>query len=503
VIQGAICYYPEKLEELFPIEVGLESFLGVPIYDSQGTILGHLAVRDDQRLHVNQSEIDVLKIFAARAGIELERRRAESERLESERQLRALNERLVDSNRSLEAMVAARTHEIERRRQVAESLREMVLILNSERPLAEILDYIVATASSLLGTESSAIFTLQADGETLAIQTPHGLPPGYATQLRLPVKRSLLGRAILNRQPVVISNLASALLEHETTLDAYRQVLLTTQYQTLLAVPLTGQNRQRLDAEVYGGIALYYPEQRQFSDEEIELAVAFGAQAALAIENAQLRQQAEMGAILAERARLARELHDSVTQQLYSLTLLAEGWRRMARNGRLIQVEEALAELGQLGQQALKEMRLLIHELRPPALEEDGLLGALYQRLAAVERRAGVEARLIATDALEVPAPLEAGLYRIAQEALNNTLKHAAATAVTIYLRTDQEAIILEVVDNGRGFDQRQGEGDGGLGLASMRERARHLGGALTVCSAPGKGTTVQVVIPKGESDRV
>ncbi|HMN30723.1 MAG TPA: histidine kinase, partial [Caldilineaceae bacterium] len=255
----------------------------------------------------------------------------------------------------------------------------------------------------------------------------------------LPVEQSFLEQAVQNGQPVVISNLAALLAAQSPPATSHSEVLLSNVFRTLLAVPLVGPD----GGEVYGGIALYYPQERQFSDEEIALVATFAAQAALAIENARLRERAGLAAVMEERGRLARELHDSVTQQLYSLTLLAEGWRRMAQNGQLSGVEEALAELGQLGQQALKEMRLLVHELRPPALEQDGLLGALHQRLAAVERRAGVEARLVANDLCELPAALEAGVYRIAQEALNNALKHAEATTVTVALHCNADSFTL------------------------------------------------------------
>ncbi len=501
VIQGAVCYHPEKLAALFPIEAGLESFLGAPICDSQGAILGHLAVRDDKALHVDPQVIEVLKIFATRAGIELERRRAEQTLIEGEQRLRDLNERLADSNRALEAMVATRTREIEQRRQVAESLRDMVLILNSERPLDEILAYIVETATRLLGTNSGAILTLQANGKQLAVQAMRGLPIDYAANLNLSVKRGLLGQAILNRQPVVTSNLAAALLEQGSASHSQRSALLANQYQAILTVPLIRQNPNGAAEEVYGVIALYYPEHRHFSDEEIELGMAFGAQAALAIENAQLRQRAERAAILEERSRLARELHDSVTQQLYSLTLLAEGWRRLAHSGQTLNIEDALAELGRLGQQALKELRLLIYELHPPDLQEAGLLAALHQRLAAVEQRTGVEARLIASGAFALPAPVEATLYRIAQEALNNCLKHAGATAVQVHLEAASDEVILEIVDNGCGFGADLQSRSGGLGLNNMRERAAQIGGKLTIHTAPGAGTTIRVVIPKGESE--
>ena len=111
-------------------------------------------------------------------------------------------------------------------------------------------------------------------------------------------------------------------------------------------------------------------------------------------------------------------------------------------------------ELGtsrEIAQQALKEMRLLVYELRPPALEKEGLLGALHQRLGAVEKRAGVETRLIAEEVIELPAPVEEALYRITQEALNNALKHARATLVTVHIRTNDERVELEVIDDGQG----------------------------------------------------
>jgi signal transduction histidine kinase len=258
--------------------------------------------------------------------------------------------------------------------------------------------------------------------------------------------------------------------------------------QALLAVPLV------VSGEIYGCLALYYSQEKLFSPEEIGLAMAFGDQVALAIENDRLRNLVKQAAVMEERGRLARELHDSVTQSLFSLTLLAEGWQRMLRSGKMKNVAEPLAELGEIAQQALKEMRLLVYQLRPPTLEQEGLLGALHQRLSAVEKRAGVQAQLIAEDLIELAAPIEEGLYRIAQEALNNSLKHAGATSVTVRLVTNNGDLVLEVADDGKGFDlDSQDSHQGGLGLLSMQERASRMGGSLEVYSTIGSGTTVVV----------
>ncbi len=197
-------------------------------------------------------------------------------------------------------------------------------------------------------------------------------------------------------------------------------------------------------------------------------------------------------AVLEERGRLARELHDSVTQSLYSVTLFAEAARRLVGIGDEGRTRSYLKQLGETAQQALKEMRLLVYELRPSGLEQEGLAGALEQRLSAVEERAGVEARLLVEGTVDLPKSVEEGLYRIAQEALNNALKHAAASSVTVRIRAAAEVVELEVADDGKGFDPDAVGDKGGMGLVSMRERAERLGGTLRVVSAPGEGTKVQ-----------
>jgi signal transduction histidine kinase len=146
-------------------------------------------------------------------------------------------------------------------------------------------------------------------------------------------------------------------------------------------------------------------------------------------------------------------------------------------------------------------MRLLIHELRPPVLEREGLVGALRQRLDVVERRVGIEARVLMEELIDLPATIEEILYRIAQEALNNALKHAEATTVTVRIRPEGDQVVLEVTDDGQGFDPEAPQHRGGMGLDSMRERTRQMGGVLEIVSAPGEGTTVRVAVPSRPVD--
>ena len=223
---------------------------------------------------------------------------------------------------------------------------------------------------------------------------------------------------------------------------------------------------------------------------------------AVALENARLFTEAQGKAVLEERQRLARDLHDSVTQSLYSLTLLAEAGRRLIDLD-VPQAARYLNDMGEIAQQSLKEMRLLVYQLRPLALAHEGLIGALQARLDSVEKRAGVEARFLIEGSLgNLPPALEEALFRIAQEALNNALKHAAARSIVVRLRGDDDCVTLEVADDGRGSALLSEDVKGGLGLTSMRERVTQLHGTLAIDSAPGQGTRVAVEVPRANSDR-
>lgn len=257
-----------------------------------------------------------------------------------------------------------------------------------------------------------------------------------------------------------------------------------------LVVPL------RIGERVIGTLDVHNSTVNAFTEEDKLVIQSLGDQIAIAIENANLYDQSKELAILEERNRLARDLHDSVTQSLYSLVLLTEGWRRMLGTRGEVQAEDYLYRIGEIALQALKEMRLLIYELRPPDLEQEGLVGALQKRIDAVEKRVGIEARVIMEDYIELTTPVEDGLYRIAQEALNNALKYAEAEKVTVRIFCDDGMIVLEAADNGRGFDPNDAKNRGGMGLVIMRERSLMMSGKLTIQSKHGEGTKVTVRVP-------
>jgi signal transduction histidine kinase len=232
--------------------------------------------------------------------------------------------------------------------------------------------------------------------------------------------------------------------------------------------------------------------------DEIDLAVlqSLADQTAVAVENARLYKQAQQLAVVEERNRLARELHDSVTQALYGITLHAEAAFRQIKARKIPLANEQLAELRNTAQDALREMRLLIFELRPSVVEMQGLVPALQARLEAVEERAGMGVEFNTEGKLELSDQLQDGLYRIAQEALNNALKHAKAQNITLNLIDRGGRVTMEIHDDGIGFKPDEEIEGGGLGLDGIIERAELMGADLLLDSWPGKGTTIRVEVP-------
>jgi signal transduction histidine kinase len=219
------------------------------------------------------------------------------------------------------------------------------------------------------------------------------------------------------------------------------------------------------------------------------------------IETHALQKSARAAAVIEERQRLARGLHDSVTQSLYGLTLLAEAGREYMLEGNRESALHYLERTSETAQQALREMRMLLYELRPPELEQLGLAGALRYRLDAVERRVGLEANFKIKETAPISGEHQEALFWIALEALNNTLKHAHASRVELSLRAGPRRLRLEIADNGQGFDPDNGN-NGGMGLVGMRERAKKIGAVLRIESAPGKGTRLSVELDPGAAKK-
>jgi signal transduction histidine kinase len=235
----------------------------------------------------------------------------------------------------------------------------------------------------------------------------------------------------------------------------------------------------------------------EFSAEDQRLIEMLAAHAAVAIENARLLERSRELNIIEERNRLARELHDAVSQKLFGLVLNAEAAATLLDRDPAAAADQ-VARLGELAQEALGELRGLIFELRPASLEQEGLAATLRKHVDMLERVHGREVELRISGAARTAPESEGEVLRIAQEALNNALRHADAERIELRLQGRDGRLTLTVADDGVGFDPAApGLRSRRLGLTSMEERARALGGSLAVVSRPGDGTTVTLEVPR------
>jgi GAF domain-containing protein/ligand-binding sensor domain-containing protein len=420
-------------------------------------VIGVLDVQSNQPDAFDESDIVVLQSLADQAAVAIENARlfvAEQRRAE---QFRVISE--------------VGTH-------VASILTVEGLLEQMARLIQEAFDYYLVEIG--LVEASDLVFMTRASraGE------------GPFESFRLPVdKGSVTGWVAATGKPLLVPEVGQE--------PRYVQVT-ATETCSEMAVAMKAQEK------IIGVINVESDRRDGFDASDLSVLQSLANQAAIAIENARLYEQAQRLAVLEERQRLARELHDAVTQTLFSASLIAEAvpdlWENDQQEGRAL-----LAELRQLSRGALAEMRTLLLELRPAALVEANLRDLLRQLGEAVAGRAGVPVTVTVDDLCPLPEAVHVALYRIAQEALNNVIKHAQASQVTVWLRClddgqhgqdrdlDGLAIELAINDDGRGFDPAQVPPER-LGLGIIRERAQAISATLEIDSHPGQGTRIRVV---------
>ncbi|MET9296343.1 GAF domain-containing sensor histidine kinase [Streptomyces sp. NPDC003077] len=235
-----------------------------------------------------------------------------------------------------------------------------------------------------------------------------------------------------------------------------------------------------------------------FTAEDERLLGILAQHAAIALTNARLYERSRELTIAGERARLAHELHDAVAQKLFSLRLTAQAATALVDRDP-VRAKEELRQITALAAEAADELRAAVVELRPAALDEDGLVATLRSQAQVLDRAHTARVTFESRGVRALPAAQEEALLRVAQEALHNALRHSDAQRVDVTLARHGARVILRVADDGHGFDpgavRRAGRH---LGLVSMRDRASGVGGKLTVESAPGKGTAVEMEVPGG-----
>ncbi|MGZ4644051.1 MAG: histidine kinase [Blastococcus sp.] len=261
---------------------------------------------------------------------------------------------------------------------------------------------------------------------------------------------------------------------------------------------------------VLGGLCAYFPAGIPApTDAELTYLTALADYGALAIEHDRLRRASEQAAALEERNRLARELHDSVSQALFSMTMHARAAQKALtradasdRDRQLAKATADVAALRELTNSALADMRALIFELRPDAVTEHGLVDALTRQATALSLRNGIGITVTGPpERLALTAQAEEQAYRIALEAVHNAVKHADASAIRVDVTDLDDAVAITVTDDGRGFDPTTSR-PGHLGVTSMRERAVQVAADLQITTAPGVGTTVRLTLPAPATDR-
>jgi len=456
---------PKSLKDLVN-KVGVKSFLVVPLMSGNGPI-GTIMVANKNTGNLDEEDRHVLTMLASGAVIAIE------------------NARYYQSEQD-------RRIESERRRKVAEGLGKILTLLNTNRSIQEVLDFIALQAGELMKANATMLERVDLKNNLVSIISSNNLASEFDTLKNTPFPLESDQATQISKQPLILLDLHKELHRSDPShplFDNKRREVAARYFKSSLSVPLTLENQD------FGCLTFFFENQQNFEEEDIRLAASISDQASLAIQNAHLRSQAEKSAATAERNRLARDLHDAVTQTLFSASLIAEVlprlWDKKPEEGR-----RRLEELRQLTRGALAEMRTLLMELRPTALMEAEIDELFHQLTDAFVGRTRIPVSVNIVRECELQPEVRIAMYRIAQESLNNIAKHAKATQVNVLLDCSSEKIILSIQDNGRGFNPENIPQDH-LGVSIMKERAESIGAQLTIKSKIQEGTKITAVWTK------
>jgi signal transduction histidine kinase len=369
-------------------------------------------------------------------------------------------------------------------REALESMSEAVLAIAAEREVDPVLRRMVRAARELAGARFAALGIPDGQGAFAQFITDGMSDELIAAMGPMPRTHGLLGAMLESTASYRTPDIRRDPRFRGWWPRAHPQM------RSFLGVPIVARG------EVIAAFYLTDCEGAQeFSDDDQRLIEMLAAHAAVAIENARLHERSRELSIVEERNRLARELHDAVNQKLFALVLGAESASTLL--GRDVDAAAGqVARLGELAQEALEELRGLIFELRPASLEEEGLAATLRKEVAMLERVHDRAIELRITGATKAEPETEGEVLRIAQEALANALRHADAERIELRVQGRDGRLTVTVADDGVGFDPKApGLRSRRLGLTSMEERARALGGTLAVVSRPGEGTTVTLEV--------
>jgi PAS domain S-box-containing protein len=325
------------------------------------------------------------------------------------------------------------------------------------------------------------------DNQTLFLASHFGIPEEGVTALsHMDSSTPFADLTLKNRQVVMIEDIKND--------PRVPQSLQKPGLECLLLLPLIVQASE--ETRAVGFMFLGRREKPIFSQDEIVRLTTISDQIATLVDSDRRRK---LAITLSERQRILRDLHDSVSQKLYGLVTLTEAAQAALEAESPMNPSEILSRIGENARQAVKEMRLFLFQMQPINIEKEGLISVLHHRLAAVEGRADIRARLLSDENVFLTKDKEVALYFIAQEALNNVLRHAHAKSVLITVKQGKRNVILRIQDDGIGFDPKKVE-RGGMGLSNMKERALQINGKLNVLSKPGQGTKIVITVGKDQT---
>jgi signal transduction histidine kinase len=441
-----------------PIDLHYRACIIAPLR-SGGKVIGTLNVGSPQAAAFSYEEVDLLEAIAAQVGGPIT-----SARLYQQSQRMATHiQRHADQLAVLNTIARAASATLEQ-----------------EYSLPEV----TAQIRSGFGYDQVDMFLIDEETNELVLAASSGTMLSMEVGYRQHINLGLTGRAARSGQTLRLDNVH--------TDPGYFVVAERSATRSELCVPIIASGR------TLGLLNLESPELAAFSDEDVSILKTVADVLAGTLENTRLYRRAQAAAVLEERNRLARELHDSVSQQLFSITLTAQAARaQLEKNPQRAATQ--LERLQETATAALAEMRALIFQLRPPALRDQGLVAALQQHAQALSRREGLAIALSVVGNDRQARGMEQPLFRIVQEALNNVIKHANAQNVTVTLEFSPERVVLRVADDGQGFDPDATPSGHGrhLGMISMRERAIEIGGTMNLRSMIGGGTEVTVTVTR------
>jgi signal transduction histidine kinase len=368
------------------------------------------------------------------------------------------------------------------------AMSDVVLAIAGELRLDAVLDRLVHAARELVDASYAALGIPDESGTEFDQFLHAGMSDELVAELGpLPRTHGMLGAMLSDPRPFRTDDITTDRRFRGWWPDPHPRM------RSFLGVPIVSKG------DIIG--AFYLTDKRgapRFDEADEQVIEVLAAHAAIAIENARLFEASRELSVIEERNRLARELHDAMTQNLFSLALTAEAASGLVRADPA-RAEVEIARIRALARDTQAELRSLIFELRPPQLEADGLVATIGKDLDILGRAHGLKADLRVHGTPELDSAVEVELYRIVQEALNNAIRHARAETIEVEVETRDGVLTMTVRDDGVGFDPgARAIRERRLGLTSMRERAERLGGTFSVHTARGAGTTVRLELPGG-----